>query len=190
MEKEIKKPAIKKAKKNPARTEVFASLNFTRLSAKKARLIINQLKGLDAQNALNYLPFIKKSGSLPIAKLLNSAIANATNNFQLDKKYLFIKKFIANEGPVLKRWQPKAHGRATSLRKQTCHLELVLGVKPEGLARSLKKESKTDENKEEVKVIDPQAVKKDSRHGPSQGGSGQGKENKGFMRGIFQRKTG
>lgn len=131
--------------------EAKAKAKFIRMSPKKVRLVANLLKGLPVQKALVQLEFVNKWAKEPIAKLLNSAIANAEKNFKLDKDSLVIKSIIVNQGPVLKRWQPHAHGRATEIRKRMSHIEIVL----EG--QSLKKEEaslkKTDkkEDKKEIK---------------------------------------
>jgi hypothetical protein len=135
------------------------------------------------------LRFTNKAAVGPIAKLLHSAIANAEHNFQIDKNDLFIKQMTANGGPALKRWMPKAHGRATTLRKQTSHIELVLGVKPGAKAKAI---AKKDIKSEDVKIVKPNEVKKEAlKVGPAKpedkGGSD---KDKGFLKGIFQRKTG
>ncbi len=108
-------------------TEVKAFARFIPGSAKKARLVIDQFRNQDALRALDLLRFQSKGAVLPITKLLKSAVANAEHNFQLNTQDLYIKTITANDGPIMKRWMPKAHGRAT-VRKQTTHLELILGV--------------------------------------------------------------
>lgn len=134
-DKKAEKPVLKpKAEKPEAKakkivTEVKAFARFIPGSAKKARLVVNQLRGQNAQQALDLLAFSPKTAALPIAKLIKSALANAEHNFQLKTQDMYIKKFTANSGPILRRWMPKAHGRATVLRKQTTHYELILGVK-------------------------------------------------------------
>ncbi|MFA6215028.1 MAG: 50S ribosomal protein L22 [Patescibacteria group bacterium] len=169
-------------------TEIKASANYLRLSAKKTRLVIERVKGLEAEKALDYLRFVNKGSVLPITKLIKSAIANAENNFTLDKKDLYVKSFVANTGPVLKRWRPRAHGRAGAIRKQTAHLELILGVRP-GAKKG--KITKSESKEEEVKVVKPNEVKKEAlKNNSRKGPDGQNKDQKGFMKGMFQRKTG
>ena len=172
-------------------TEVKAKARFIRISPKKARLVTNQLSGLGAEQSLDYLRFINKAAVRPITKLVDSAIANAENNFQLDKKDLYIKKIFVNDGPVLKRWHPRAHGRSAPIRKRTSHIELTLGVRPGAkLKAKPKKEGEKKEVKpEEVKVVKPEEVKKSAKvssKGPEE--KGQGKA--GFLKNIFRRKTG
>ena len=126
------KPEVK-AKK--VVTEVKAFGRYIPGSAKKARLVVDQIRGQMAAEAVDLLAFSPKGVALPISKLLKSAMANAEHNFQLDRQNLYIKKLTANSGPSLRRWMPKAHGRATVLRKQTTHYELILGVKEASKAK-------------------------------------------------------
>lgn len=184
----IEKKSDKTVKKSIE--EVKAAARFVPVSAKKARLIVNQIRGLSAQDAETYLNFANKAAVLPISKLLHSAIANAEHNFQIDKEDLFIKAITANGGPVLKRWMPKAHGRATTFRKQTSHIELTLGIKSGVKAKT---SSKKDSELEDAKIVKPQDIKKDALKVGSKKNDDENKgdkDSKGFMKGMFQRKTG
>ena len=111
-------------------TEVGARANFVRVTPRKVRLVIDQIRGLAVADALNVLRFTHKAAMSPVAKLLNSAIANATNNFEIEKNRLFIKKITADDGPTIKRQQPRAFGRSAMIRKRTSHINLILGVAP------------------------------------------------------------
>lgn len=106
--------------------EVKASLKHLRMSAQKVRLVIDVIRKMPVEAALNQLRFINKSACLPVAKLIKSAIANAENTYSLDKSNLFISEIRADEAVTMKRWMPRAHGRATSIRKRGCHINLVL----------------------------------------------------------------
>jgi len=106
--------------------EVKASLKHLRMSAQKVRLVIDVVRGLSTVEALNQLKFINKKATEPVLKLIESAVANAENNFNLDKNNLMIKEIRADEGVTLKRWMPRAHGRATSIRKRGAHISLTL----------------------------------------------------------------
>ncbi len=187
--KSISSEKAKDAKKSTdVISEVTANARFIKISPRKTRLVIDQLRGLDVQKALDQLNFLNKAAVRPVVKLINSGVANAENNFQIDKNDLYIKKIIANDGPVLKRWRPRAHGRATMIRKKTSHIELVLGVRLGAKQKFVKKEEK----KGEIKVIKPEDIKKEALKTPgkkSDNGS-TGKEGKGFLKGVFQRKTG
>ena len=107
--------------------EVKASLKHLRMSARKIRLVIDVIRKMPVETAIDQLKFNNKQASLPVIKLIRSAIANAVNTYSLDKDNLFIKTIKADEGVTLKRWMPKAHGRATAIRKRGCHVDLVLG---------------------------------------------------------------
>lgn len=97
------------------------------MSPRKVRLVIDVIRKLPVSSALDQLQFVNKLAAEPVAKLIKSAIANAENTYGLAKDNLFIKEIRSDEGVMLKRWMPRAHGRATSIRKRGCHLSLVLG---------------------------------------------------------------
>ena len=169
-------------------SEVKASARFIRVAPRKVRLVIDQVRGLDADKALDSLRFLPKAATEPVMKLINSAIANAENNFQVDKKDLFIKKIVADDGPTIKRHQPRAFGRSTVIRKRTSHVNLILGVKA---GAKLKSAPKKSEQKDEIKLVNPDEVKQEaSKNIDKSSGSGSAKGSKGFGKGIFQRKTG
>lgn len=106
--------------------EVRAHLRFLRMAPRKVRLVTNLIKGLPVDHAVDQLSVLPKRASLPVLKLLNSAIANAEHNFQLKRDELFIKSIVANEGPRLKRYQPRAFGRAAEILKRMTHVTIVL----------------------------------------------------------------
>ena len=106
----------------------------TRQSPYKMRLVIDQIRGKNVNEALGLLKFSKKHAAVQIAKTLNSAVANAEyaarqNNESLDVDTLFIKHAIVNEGPKIKRFMPAAQGRATPIQKRTSHVHIVIGAK-------------------------------------------------------------
>ncbi len=107
--------------------EIKAKLGYLRISPRKVRLVANLVKGLPAETAVKQLTFTRKRAALPLAKLLKSAISNAKNNLQLDPQNLYVKEFKIDEGPVFKRYMPRARGRATIIRKRRSHVSLVLG---------------------------------------------------------------
>lgn len=106
--------------------DVRASLRHLRQSPTKVRLVVDVIRGMSAVEAEQRLHFIRKRASLPVRKLLLSAMANAENNFKLERADLFVKEARVDEGPTLKRWQPKAYGSAGQIRKRSCHVILVL----------------------------------------------------------------
>jgi len=138
-------------KKTKAVSEAKAKVRFLKVSPKKVRLVIDAIRGLQAEEALNKLRVINK-GSVPaVLKLLNSAIANAENNFKLKKKDLYIKQIVANQGPTLHRWKPAAFGAAHPIRERTTHLELVLGLRNAAKPGAIK-EAKADKKPETKKA--------------------------------------
>ncbi|OLD47550.1 MAG: 50S ribosomal protein L22 [Gemmatimonadetes bacterium 13_1_40CM_2_60_3] len=110
----------------------------TRQSPYKMRLVIDQIRGKDVNEALGLLRFSKKHAAKQIEKVLNSAVANAEfksreGNESIDVDTLYIKHAIVNEGPALRRFMPAAQGRATPIRKRTSHVEIVLDAREEKL---------------------------------------------------------
>jgi len=109
--------------------EVKARLKFVRVSPRKAQLVADLVRGKGSEEALNILTFTKKSAAKIIIKLLKSAIANATQKKNIDIDRLYIKKITVDQGPTMKRFQPRALGRATTIRKRTSHIDIVLDEK-------------------------------------------------------------
>ncbi len=135
--------------------EVKASLKHLRMSPRKVRLVIDVIRKMPVNTALDQLHFINKKATEPVAKLIKSAIANAVNTFSLSQDNLYIKEIRSDEGTTLKRWMPRAHGRATSLRKRGCHINLVL----EEIKASGQKEKKV------IKTADPVKLEKLAKEG-------------------------
>ncbi len=106
--------------------EVRAHLRHLRLAPRKVRLVVDLVRGMPVDQAVDQLTILPKASSLPVLKLLNSAIANAEHNFKLDRKTLHIKSIVANEGPRLKRYRPRAFGRAAEILKRSSHITIVL----------------------------------------------------------------
>ena len=106
--------------------DVIAKLRYLRISPKKVRLVLGLIRGQHVTIAEQQLVNLPKRSCLPILKLIKSAQANAEHNFKLDPKELFIKKAFADEGPKLKRFIPRAMGRATPVLKRMSHVTIVL----------------------------------------------------------------
>ena len=106
--------------------DASATLRFVRLSPQKARLVADQVRGLPVEEAVQLLAFSKKKAAATIKKVLDSAVANAEHNLALDADDLFVAEAYADEGPTLKRWRPRARGRATRIRKRTSHITIVV----------------------------------------------------------------
>jgi large subunit ribosomal protein L22 len=131
--------------------KVKAKLNNLRISPRKVRLVIDLIRGLDVSEAKLQLNFLVKRSSKPILKLLDSAIANAKNNFKLDESNLYISEIFASEGPTLKRIMPRAMGRAFHIMKRTSHITIVLEEKVKPKSGNTKKVE--DLKKEKTKDI-------------------------------------
>lgn len=106
--------------------EVKAHLNFLRISPRKVRLVSDLVKGRKVNDAESVLRIIMKRSALPLQKLLKSAIANAKNNFQIEKENLFVKNILVNKGPTMKRSLPRARGMATPIHKRSSHITIIL----------------------------------------------------------------
>jgi large subunit ribosomal protein L22 len=105
--------------------EVKARLRFVRVAPRKARLVADLIQGKGSGEALNILTFTKKAAAKIVIKLLKSAIANATQK-KMDVDRLYVKQITVDQGPTMKRFQPRALGRATMIRKRTSHIHIVL----------------------------------------------------------------
>jgi len=103
-----------------------ASVKHVRASAYKAREVLNQIRGLHVADAADYLELCERGIAEPIGKLLDSAVANAEHNDLQTADELYVSACYADEGPTMKRWRPRARGRATRIRKRTCHITLIV----------------------------------------------------------------
>jgi len=106
--------------------EVRAKLRFVRVSPRKTRLVADLIRGKGSEEAMNILTFTKKAAAKILIKLLKSAIANATQKKTIDIDRLYVKKIAVDQGPTLKRFQPRAMGRATTIRKRSSHITIIL----------------------------------------------------------------
>lgn len=126
-------------------TEVTAKLRFLRIGPRKVRLAADLIRGRKVTMAEKTLMLLNKRAAHPLLKLLRSAIANAKHNHSLEAENLRVAKITVDGGPVLKRWAPKAHGRATPIRERTSHINLVL--------TEIAKKEKDKESKAKTKKI-------------------------------------
>ncbi|QXC60311.1 50S ribosomal protein L22 [Aquihabitans sp. G128] len=108
-----------------------AEVRYVRVSAYKAREVLDLVRGKHVNEADEILQFTERDISNVIRKGLASAVANATNNDGQDPEALFVSACFADEGPTLKRWRPRARGRATRIRKRTCHITIIVSRLPE-----------------------------------------------------------
>lgn len=173
--------------------EVKAQLKYLRIAPRKMRLLADLIRNKKVSEAKGLLDFSLKKGSQPLKKLLDSAISNAKNNFQLEESTFRISQIMVDEGPKLKRWRARSRGRAAQILKKTSHIILILEGEKKKIKKQTPKETpkkvpqpleKTEEKarKEEVKV-----TKKISRP-RKEITSGIKKQRKGLRR-IFRRKS-
>ena len=101
---------------------------FIRGSASKVRRVLDQIRGRTYRDALIMLEFMPYRSTGPITKVLRSAVANAEHNMGLDPSSLIITSAIADMGPTMKRFRPRAQGRAFAIKKQTCHISISVGA--------------------------------------------------------------
>jgi large subunit ribosomal protein L22 len=107
--------------------EVRAIAKYIRISPRRVRLLMRAIEGKRVDEALNLLTFAPQKGGPLLRRLINSAVANADQSPDIDVDRLFIKNIYADEGPTLRRFRPRAMGRATRIRKRSSHLTVILG---------------------------------------------------------------
>lgn len=106
--------------------EVTAKLRYARIGAQKARLVADSVRGKDVNDAIRTLAFMPKKGAVLVKKLIESAVANAEQKKVIDVDNLYVKTITVDQGPALKRFQPRAQGRAFMIRKKMSHINVVL----------------------------------------------------------------
>ncbi len=126
--------------------KITASLNNFRMSPRKTRLVVDLVRGMNVNQAKIQLNFLNKKAAQPILKLLNSAIANAKNNFKLNENNLYISEIFVNEGRTLKRWRARAMGRSASIKKRTSNIEIALEERASEKRELSKKDDKAKVN--------------------------------------------
>jgi len=131
-----------------------AKLNHLRISPRKVRLVTNLIKGLSVKQAEIQLKFLTKRSAIPVLKLLNSAVANAKDNGNSSKDNLFVINTKVDVGPTLKRWRPRAMGRASAIMKRTSHITLTLSQKEQSIVKEDKKEEKIKPIKKDETLLE------------------------------------
>jgi large subunit ribosomal protein L22 len=111
-----------------------AQVKYVRMSAYKARVVLDLIRGMDVEEAESTLRFTEREAARVVRKCLLSAVANAQNNDGIDPELLYVSACFADEGMTIKRWRPRARGRATRIRKRTCHITVIVSPRsPEEL---------------------------------------------------------
>jgi large subunit ribosomal protein L22 len=106
--------------------EVKAVAKYIRISPQKARLVVDLVRGKKVEEAQRILAFTRKKAAGVVGKVLKSAIANATQNPNIDEKILYVKEIFVGQGPSLKRWRARAQGRAAQIKKRMSHITVIL----------------------------------------------------------------
>jgi len=109
--------------------QATAHARYVRLAPRKVQLVLDLIRGKKVGDAIAILRHTPKSSSPVVEKLLNSAIANAENNYSMDPNTLVISQAYANQGPTMKRFRPRAQGRASRINKRTSHITIVVSEK-------------------------------------------------------------
>ncbi|MBI4252933.1 50S ribosomal protein L22 [Candidatus Uhrbacteria bacterium] len=182
-----------------------------RQSPRKVRLLASLIRGLEVSDAFAQLSYTAKAARQPIEKLLRSAVANAENNFQKSRTHLFVQEIRVDEAAVLRRWRPRAFGRAAPIRKAACHIVIRLGERagvsadvtntvslPRGTSTEHDEQKSfshtTDDHEPAQSASAPPKDSVDtSRTGRAERihhADAKEKKFKGFMKKIIQRKTG
>lgn len=131
------------------------------MSARKVRLVADLVRGLPVAQALDTLKFMNKAASKPVEKTIRSAVANADHNAHLDKDALTLAKITVDKGMVLKRWRPRAFGRAAPIHKHSCHITVI--VSDEKKAKS-KEDNKSAAKKKQEAGSKKQGKNADNAH--------------------------
>ena len=119
---------------DPQAQEAIATAKYVRVSPNKARQVVDLIRGRHIEDARRVLRFTQRAASLPVKKVLDSAIANADHNRGLITEELVVTRAWVDEGPTLRRYRPRAMGRATRIRKRTSHISIVVGRPEEVIA--------------------------------------------------------
>lgn len=186
--------------------EVKAKLKHLRISPRKVRLVVDVVRGMNVDKALDQLRFLNKKAAKSIEKLLNSCVANAIDRYETEKNNLYIKEIKVDEGATLKRWMPRAQGRATPIRKRTSHVIINLSEIKESAKKKTKKQDieapiKLDEIlKKDNKIIDKKSKEEKKQekengneiveHRDERRFKTEKASRKGFVGKIFRRKSG
>lgn len=131
-----------------------AKLKYLRIAPRKVRLVTDLLRGEKVERAQVILDFTRKKAAFPILKLLKQAIANTRNKLEVDEKNLYISEILVDEGPKLKRYLPRARGRADVIHKKTSHITIVLDEIEKKAKKKIKKKAVVKKKKLKVEKVE------------------------------------
>lgn len=112
--------------------EAKSVARYVRIAPRKVRIVMDLIRGKNISDALAILRFTPKAASPILEKVLKSAVANAEHNYDMDVNDLYISQAFADQGPTIKRFRPRAQGRASRINKKTSHITIVVAEKKEG----------------------------------------------------------
>jgi large subunit ribosomal protein L22 len=151
----------------PERTQVRAQAKWVRMSARKARLVLDLVRGRTVPEARTILAFTPRAAAREIDRVLASAVANAESAHGLDGDELIVLEAFADEGPTLKRWRARARGRVNRIRKRTCHITIVVAPtarrRPSQGRKAAQPEAAVVETEAETVQTEPGATPKAAR---------------------------
>ena len=130
-----KREAVPAPRDAAGQVEVRARARYVRSAPRKARLVMHHIRGKRVADARAILGHTPRAASTDVLKLLNSAVANAEHNYELDVDDLLVSRAYVDEGPTIKRWRPRAYGRATRINKRTSHMTIALTTASEPAGR-------------------------------------------------------
>lgn len=170
--------------------ESNAQLRYLHIAPRKVRLVANVIRGMDVKRADLELANLPKRSSLPLQKLLKSAIQNAAHDFQQGPELLYIKKITVDGGPVMKRMRPRAFGRGAQILKRMSHVNMILGVRGQE-SEIMKTRKKADmvvreAESEDIRGNSSTKTRKTERASQATGGK---TRTGGFAKKIFPRKV-
>ncbi len=174
--------------------KVVAKLKHLHVAPRKARAVGDLIVGMNATSAMIELKTMNKNVAKPFAVLLKSAMANATNNSDLEEATLKVSEVRVDEGPVFKRWRPVSKGRAYSILKRTCHIQICLEGKEVAGKKSEKKDKvkfskiSTKEDISKTDSSDDQGGSKGKKFVSDKKATARGSD-KGFLKQLFRRKS-
>jgi large subunit ribosomal protein L22 len=173
-----------KKKLRRSKMKIKAELKYLRIAPRKVRLVAKLIRKKKVEQAQTTLDFAIKKGTRPISKLLDSAVASAKNNFQLDPSNLYISKITVDEGPKFKRWRPRSRGMAYPIQKKTSHVTIVLDEIVEG-----KKIKKAQKPAKPTEIEEKRVVKEKPKFEPKREMEKSNPKQRGGLKRFFRRKS-
>jgi ribosomal protein L22 len=150
------------------RRSVRAQARWVRMSARKARLVADHIRGRSVPEARTVLAFTPRAAAREIEKVLRSAVANAEANHGLIGDHLYVARAVVDEGPTLKRWRARARGRVARIRKRTCHITIELAPLPSAERLEEPRRTRTPKSKAEATpVVEEEKSRPRARRGSS-----------------------